>query len=158
MTAHQSRAPEDRGRNSRTGESTLQVRGILETALYVKDPRRSADFYRRVFGFPVLLESERLIALDVSGRSVLLLFKQGATTEAFATSGGTIPGHWGNGQTHFAFAVTTQDLPAWRRRFAAEEIPIESELDWPEGAISIYFRDPDGHLAELITEGFWRNY
>jgi hypothetical protein len=36
-----------------TKESTPQIRGILETALYVKDPPRSADFYRRLFAFPI---------------------------------------------------------------------------------------------------------
>jgi catechol 2,3-dioxygenase-like lactoylglutathione lyase family enzyme len=144
--------------NLLANEVTPQVRGILETALYVTDPRRSAEFYRRLFGFPILLESERLIALDVSGKSVLLLFKAGTTTEPFPTSGGVIPGHWGEGQTHFAFAVTSQDLPAWRRRLTDEQVPIESEVNWPGSAISLYFRDPDDHLAELITEGFWRTY
>ena len=48
----------------------MQVGGILETALYVSDVRRAAEFYRRLFGFPTLLESERLVALDVAGRSV----------------------------------------------------------------------------------------
>jgi catechol 2,3-dioxygenase-like lactoylglutathione lyase family enzyme len=139
-------------------DSGPQVRGILETALYVKDPRQSAAFYRRLFGFAILLESERLIALDVSGKSVLLLFKTGTTTEPFSTAGGTIPGHWGTGQTHFAFAVTAHELPAWRRHLADEQVPIESEVNWPGGAISLYFRDPDDHLAELITEGFWRTY
>jgi catechol 2,3-dioxygenase-like lactoylglutathione lyase family enzyme len=85
-----------------------------------------------------------------------LLFKAGTTTEPSPTTGGTIPGHWGTGQTHFAFAVAAVDLKAWRRRLADEQVPIESEVDWPGGATSAYFRDPDEHLAELITEGFWR--
>jgi catechol 2,3-dioxygenase-like lactoylglutathione lyase family enzyme len=126
--------------------------------LYVKDPQRSAEFYRRLFGFPILLESERLVALDVAGKSVLLLFKAGSTTEPFSTTGGMIHGHWGIGQNHFAFSVTIHDLPAWRRRLGDERVPIESEVNWPTGAVSLYFRDPDDHLAELITEGFWRTY
>ena len=39
----------------------MKVGGILETALYVSDVTRAAEFYRRVFGFPTLLESERLV-------------------------------------------------------------------------------------------------
>jgi catechol 2,3-dioxygenase-like lactoylglutathione lyase family enzyme/uncharacterized protein YbcV (DUF1398 family) len=153
------------GRNGEThvehfpsAKPTPQVRCVLETALYVKEPHRSAEFYRRVFGFPVLLESDRLVALDVVGKSVLLLFKEGMTAEPFPTVGGTIPGHWGTGHAHFAFGVTTGDVPAWRDRLAAERVPVESEVRWPGGAFSLYFRDPDGHLAELITEGFWRTY
>jgi hypothetical protein len=28
-------------------------------------------------------------------------------------------------------------------------------VNWPRGAKSIDFRDPDGNLAELISPGFW---
>jgi catechol 2,3-dioxygenase-like lactoylglutathione lyase family enzyme len=35
------------------------VHGILETALYVKDPKEAADFYRRLFEFETLLDVER---------------------------------------------------------------------------------------------------
>jgi catechol 2,3-dioxygenase-like lactoylglutathione lyase family enzyme len=42
----------------------MQVGGIPETALYVSDIKRSGEFYRRLFGFPTLLESERLLGLD----------------------------------------------------------------------------------------------
>jgi catechol 2,3-dioxygenase-like lactoylglutathione lyase family enzyme len=158
MMPDQMPTSEDPAQRSRAGEPTPQVRGILETALYVKELRRSAKFYQRVFGFPVLLESERLIALDVVGKSVLLLFKAGTTTDPFPTPGGIIPGHGGTGQTHFAFAVTAQDLPAWRERLDTERVSVESEVQWPGGAVSLYFRDPDEHLAELITEGFWLTY
>ena len=51
----------------------MRVLGILETALYVADVSRAADFYRRLFGFGTLLESARLIALNVADRNVLLL-------------------------------------------------------------------------------------
>ena len=69
----------------------MRVGGILETALYAADVKRAAEFYRRVFGFKVLLESERLVALDVAGRNVLLLFPEGGTKEPFAVPGGVIP-------------------------------------------------------------------
>jgi catechol 2,3-dioxygenase-like lactoylglutathione lyase family enzyme len=28
-------------------------------------------------------------------------------------------------------------------------------MNWPGGARSLYFRDPDEHLVEFITPGFW---
>lgn len=134
------------------------VHGLLETALYVSDLPRAADFYRHLFGFGTLLESERLIALDVVGRNVLLLFKAGSTTEAFSTPGGVIPGHSGAGQTHLAFSITTDELVAWQQRLEEQGVAIESTVTWPSGTKSLYFRDPDQHLVELITPGFWSTY
>ena len=136
----------------------MQVSGILETALYVADPAAAAAFYRRLFGFGTLLESERLVALDVAGRNVLLLFRRGATGEAVATSGGVIPGHAGTAPTHFAFSIAAADVEPWQARLAAEGVAVESVVTWPRGARSVYFRDPDGNLAELITRGFWATY
>jgi catechol 2,3-dioxygenase-like lactoylglutathione lyase family enzyme len=136
----------------------LQIGGILETALYVADPARSADFYRRLFGFGRLLDSERLVALEVAGRNVPLLFLRGATDEPFALPGGVIPPHGGSGQNHLAFSIAAGDVEPWRRRLESEGIPVEGEVTWPGGARSLYFRDPDGHLVELITPGFWSIY
>src|SRR3954463_14935126 len=97
----------------------MRVGGILETALYVADVRRAAEYYRRLFGFPTLLESERLIALDVAGKSVLLLLPEGGTSEPVPVprGGGVIPPHGGSrGGYHFAFSIGLGDVEAWRGR------------------------------------------
>jgi catechol 2,3-dioxygenase-like lactoylglutathione lyase family enzyme len=132
------------------------IHGLLETALYVKDLHAAAAFYRRLFHFDVLLESDRLIALDVVGRDVLLLFLQGATKEPYVTSGGTIPGHSASGRSHLAFSIDADEFEPWKQRLEAEGIPLESTVTWDGGAQSLYFRDPDENLVELITPGFWR--
>jgi catechol 2,3-dioxygenase-like lactoylglutathione lyase family enzyme/ketosteroid isomerase-like protein len=132
-----------------------RVLGILETALTVAEPPRSADFYRRLFGLSTLLETERLIALGVAGRDVLLLFREGSTSEPFAVPGGIIPPHGADGSSHLAFSIAAADLGAWRARLDSEDVPVESVVTWPGGSTSLYFRDPDDHLLELITPGFW---
>jgi catechol 2,3-dioxygenase-like lactoylglutathione lyase family enzyme len=134
------------------------VHAILETALYVDDPQLAANFYQRLFGFKTLLEVERLIALDVASRSVLLLFKAGTTAEPYETPGGIIPPHAGSGPTHFAFSIDADEVDLWTQKLADEGIPLESRVEWPGGAQSLYFRDPDANLVELITPGFWRTY
>jgi catechol 2,3-dioxygenase-like lactoylglutathione lyase family enzyme len=136
----------------------MRVEGILETALYVSDPAAAAAFYRRLFGFGTLLESDRLVVLDVAGRNVLLLFRRGACGEPFSTPGGVIPGHAGAAPTHFAFAIPADDVEPWKERLAAEGVAVESVVTWPHGAKSVYFRDLDSNLAELITPGFWSIY
>jgi catechol 2,3-dioxygenase-like lactoylglutathione lyase family enzyme len=136
----------------------MQVGGILETALHVADPFCSAEFYRRLFGFDVLLESERLVALNVAGRNVLLLFREGATLEPLTVEGGVIPPHGGSGHLHLAFSIAAQDVEPWRQRLGSEGIAVESVVNWPEGGQSLYFRDPDDHLVELAAPGIWPIY
>ncbi len=136
----------------------MQVGGILETALYVPDIKRAAEFCRRLFGLPTLVESDRLVALDASGRSVLLLFPEGGTTEPFPVPGGVgvIPPHGGSrGGYHLAFSIASEDVEPWQRRLESDGVAVESLVTWAGGAKSIYFRDPDGNLAELITAGIW---
>jgi catechol 2,3-dioxygenase-like lactoylglutathione lyase family enzyme len=136
----------------------VTVSGILETALSVADRAASAAFYKRLFGFDTLLNTDRLAALSVGGRDVLLLFKKGATEGPATLPGGVIPGHVASGRSHLAFSITAEDIEPWRERLAGEGVAVESTMSWPGGATSLYFRDPDQHLVELITPGFWAIY
>ena len=136
----------------------MNVTGVLETGIYVDDVARSAEFYRRIFGFEHLVGDQRFCALSVSGRQVFLLFKKGGTLEPMQLPGGVLPPHDGSGQQHFAFSIPETDLAGWEQRLADNGIEIESRVTWPRGGKSIYFRDPDGHLAELITPGCWTIY
>jgi catechol 2,3-dioxygenase-like lactoylglutathione lyase family enzyme len=135
-----------------------QVLGILETALYVADLERAARFYVDVFGFSTLSASDRLVALNVADKSVLLLFRNRSTEEPLEITGGVIPPHGPGGMTHFAFSIAKDDFATWQAELSAKHVPIESVVNWPGGARSLYFRDPDEHLVELITEGFWSIY
>jgi catechol 2,3-dioxygenase-like lactoylglutathione lyase family enzyme len=132
-----------------------QVHGILETALYVADLARSEAFYQGLFGLPELARDERFCALGVAGRQVLLLFLQGGTLAPIELPGGTIGPHDARGQIHLAFAVAAEDLAGWREKLARHGVAVESEVRWPPGGTSVYFRDPDGHLVELATPGIW---
>jgi catechol 2,3-dioxygenase-like lactoylglutathione lyase family enzyme len=132
-----------------------RISGILETSLYCANVAQSAEFYRRLFGFRPLLESDRLVALDVAGKNVLLLFHAGATQEPAETAGGEIPPHGATGPIHVAFSIASDDLAPWKQKLTAAGVTIESTVNWPSGAQSLYFRDPDGHLVELLTPGFW---
>jgi catechol 2,3-dioxygenase-like lactoylglutathione lyase family enzyme len=134
------------------------VRGVLETALYVENLQRSRDFYSTLFGLPVMVADERFCAFDVAGRDVLLLFRTGGTSAPVATPGGMIPPHDGAGRLHLAFAVDADQLGAWETRLRERGVEIESRVDWKRGGRSVYFRDPDGHLLELVTPGVWGNY
>ena len=134
------------------------ITGVVETCLYVDDLERAERFYEDVCEFRKLIGDERFCALSVADRDVLLLFRRGATTEAISTPGGSIPPHDGSGQLHVAFAIPASAEPAWLRRLQEKGVEIESQVDWPRGGRSLYFRDPDDHLLELITPGCWSIY
>jgi catechol 2,3-dioxygenase-like lactoylglutathione lyase family enzyme len=132
--------------------------GILETALYVGDVPRAVEFYRRLFDFPLMVGDQRFAALAVENRQVLLFFLEGGAREPLALSGGIIPPHGGSGQMHMAFSVPAASLPEWEQRLKEHGIAIESRVTWERGGVSIYFRDPDQHLIELVTPGCWAIY
>ncbi|HTI51545.1 MAG TPA: VOC family protein [Planctomycetaceae bacterium] len=128
------------------------LHGLLETSLYVDDLDRSLAFYRRVFGFEPIFSNERLIALGVEARQVLLLFKKKLSAEL------PLSPHDGDGQLHLAFAIDKSELSAWEEWLAQNGIAIEERKEWERGGVSLYFRDPDGHLLELATPGVWTIY
>ena len=134
------------------------IRGIVESALYVADLPRAVDFYTTTLGFTRLAGDDRFCALSVADRQVFLLFLRGATTDPVHTPGGPIPPHDGAGRLHVGFAVDADSLPAWEARLAERGVAIESRVTWSRGGTSLYFRDPDGHLVELITPGIWTIY
>ncbi len=136
----------------------MKTNGVVETAIHVENVARSAEFYERLFGFPRLAGDDRFCALAVPGNAVFLIFKTGGSLEPIHTPGGMIPPHDGSGHMHFAFKIDAESLDASERELAERGVQIESKVDWPRGGASLYFRDPDGHLVELITPGCWEVY
>ena len=126
--------------------------GILESSLYVSDVPRSVRFYQETFGFTVISEfGERGCAMQAGPRQVLLLFKKGASL-TFSSP------HDGGGELHLAFAIAATELAPWESWLQERGIAIEEKRTWEEGGRSLYFRDPDRHLLELVTPGTWSVY
>ena len=135
-----------------------KLNALLETALYVEDLKRSVTFYKTIFEFEPISTSERLCALSISNRYVLLLFLKGASTSATIISGGIVPPTDGDGELHLAFAIAASELENWENWLVEKGVEIESRVKWERGGTSIYFRDPDNHLLELATPGLWTIY
>ncbi len=131
---------------------------LKETSLYVEDMPRALKFYVEVMGLCPLVEDERFCALDIAGRHVLLLFLRGASLRPNELPGGVIPPHDGAGPLHVGFSIDAKDLPGWEGQLASNGVAIESRMSWPRGGRSLYFRDPDGHLLEILTPGVWATY
>jgi len=131
---------------------------VLETSLYVDRIEPSVNFYQRIFGFEKLVCDDRFCAFNVSDQQVLLLFRKHGTTEPIIVPGGMIPPHDGEGTTHLAFTIPLDSEAEWTAHLASHNVAIESRVAWPRGGFSLYFRDPDGHLLELVSPGCWTIY
>ena len=133
----------------------LKPTHIAETALYVEDMERAAQFYTRLFNVSALRRDERLCALRINAQQVLLLFLRGGSLESVKLEGGVIPAHDGGGPLHVCFGIGTNEVGAWEQRLQELGIAIESRMRWQPGGTSLYFRDPDGHAVELATPRVW---
>lgn len=136
----------------------LKIERVIETVLYVRDIERAAAFYQQVLKLPAMVANERFRAYNIADQSVLLLFVEGDSVNGAHYPEGYIPPHDGSGPQHIGLAVSKAQLPLWEKQLAEHDVEIEGRMRWEQGGESIYFRDPDGHLLELVTPGIWANY
>jgi catechol 2,3-dioxygenase-like lactoylglutathione lyase family enzyme len=133
------------------GEAQVQIKGVIEIAIYVDDLQIAETFYSTVLGLRIMgSEPQRHVFFQVGDASVLLAFLPEATLK-----GDILPSHGAAGPGHFALGIAAEELNGWRNKLRSHGISIEKEVEWPKGAKSLYFRDPAGNLAELVTPGLW---
>lgn len=128
---------------------------VLETALYAENLEATAAFYREVLGLEEFARAPgRHVFFRVEG-AVLLIFRPAATRIPPAPDRLAVPPHGADGPGHVCFAATAEELETWRGRLAAAGVEIESEVTWPQGGRSIYFRDPAGNSVEFAEPRIW---
>jgi catechol 2,3-dioxygenase-like lactoylglutathione lyase family enzyme len=129
----------------------MNIRAIIETAIYVDDLQSAEDLYERVLGLRAIgKDAGHHVFFQVGDSTVLLAF----LAEATLTSD-QLPAHGAKGPGHLALGIDLQGLDAWRKHLQSAGVTIEKEVVWPKGGRSIYFRDPAGNLVELVTPGVW---
>lgn len=134
----------------------MKISGILETCLYAKDLEKAKSFYSGFPGIHLVSEEEERHVFFKCGDGMLLIFNpQNTSTEQTQINGSNIPLHGAVGEGHLAFSIDENDLQEWRDFFNTNQIPVESEVTWPNGSVSIYFRDPAGNSLELVSPHIW---
>jgi catechol 2,3-dioxygenase-like lactoylglutathione lyase family enzyme len=134
----------------------MTPRGVMETVLYVDDLDAAERFYTEVLGMEVIARDRRRHVFFRCGRGVFLVFNPAVTRTSTAHAAGiAVPLHGATGPGHMAFAAHEAELPAWRERLRAAGVAIETEIAWPQGGHSVYFRDPAGNSVELVTPAVW---
>ena len=125
--------------------------GLLETAVYGPDLYAMERFYTEVMGLEVVTRTAGRNVVLRCGHAAVILFDPSASLR----SGGTFPPHGAPGFGHLAFVADEDELPAWRARFEAAGVKVESEVAWPQGGRSLYVRDPAGNSVELAPPTLW---
>ena len=112
--------------------------GLRHIALKVKDIRTSVAFYTGALGMRVDWQPDDRNVYLTSGTDNLALHE--------AESGG------GDRLDHFGFLVSTpEEVDEWALRLAAQGVALEhGPRTHRDGSRSIYFRDPDGNLIQLL--------
>ena len=129
----------------------MNIRAVVETAIYVNDLRAAETFYGTVLGLRVMgREPGRHVFFQAGEASVLLAFLAEATRK-----GDQLPAHGATGAGHFALGIEAEAFYAWRKVLQGHGVTIEKEVEWPRGGKSLYFRDPAGNSVELVTPGVW---
>jgi catechol 2,3-dioxygenase-like lactoylglutathione lyase family enzyme len=108
-----------------------------------RDKNESARFYERVLGFRREPPVGPFAPMRIPGQSLTLDFDTWESVEPL----------------HYAFKVSEAEFDAIFARVVREGLAYGSEPQSPEnGAINhwnggrgVYFRDPSGHLLELLT-------
>lgn len=136
------------------------VLGTLESALYADDLAAATGFWAGVMGldaFQTVPGRHVFFRVCNSPRpQVLLVFRADATEVPSAPDARLpVPPHGARGPGHFCLAVAPEALDAWRSHLARHGIAIEADFRWPNGARSIYLRDPAGNSVELADPAIW---
>ncbi|MCX8278762.1 VOC family protein [Phyllobacterium sp. 0TCS1.6C] len=132
----------------------MRPAAILETALYVTDIEAAARFYGEVLGLECILRAGDESVFFRCGAGVLILFDAEKLKDR-PEGGLPIPSHGAIGPGHVCFRADRQEIARWKAHLEAEGIAIESEFDWPNGAHSLYFRDPSGNSIEFAEAALW---
>lgn len=135
---------------------TPQLNGVLETALYVDDLVTARRFYADILQLELITEVEGRHAFFRLGDDMLLIFDPVTTVTPPDTDDPMpVPPHGATGAGHVCFAANADELDAWRKHLRRHAVRIEADFQWPNGARSIYFRDPAGNSLELADRGLW---
>jgi lactoylglutathione lyase len=132
--------------------------GLYEVHLPVSNLKRSVDFYSEKLGFSLGFGNE-------SRTSALLLYSDGSTRWMLGLFQVDTIVHRRPAEYHVSFRIAEKDVDQMVDRLRERGIepvhppaaPLQGPMEEPivhgwMPAAAVFFRDPDGHLLELIAE------
>jgi catechol 2,3-dioxygenase-like lactoylglutathione lyase family enzyme len=119
---------------------------LNHTIVPARDKEESARFYERMFGFKYEGPMGHFAPIVIPSQSLTLDFDNRETFQP----------------QHYAFKVSEEEFDSIFGRIQSEGLVYGSEPWTPEdmqinrwnGGRGVYFRDPNGHLLELLTRDY----
>jgi len=126
-----------------------QIRGLGPVRLAVAEPERTAAVLVEVLGMAPV----RRFETEAGPVEVFSMGEGGAGAELQLLADRSAPSRQGAGAVHHvAFSVPDADYGAWAERLRALRMPSSGPIDRFYFR-SLYFREPNGILFEIATEG-----
>ena len=128
---------------------------VLEAALYAPDLDAAEAFYGGVLGLDRIVRVGARHVFYRVGPTILLIFNPAETARPPSNPALPVPPHGARGPGHLCLSATRDEIDAWRARLIAAGHAIEADFLWPNGARSLYFRDPAGNSLEIAEARLW---
>lgn len=128
---------------------------VLETALYVDDLDAAVAFYEGLLGLDAFQSVPGRHVFFRIGPAVLLVFDPEQTEKPSKNPRLPVPPHGARGAGHVCFAMAREQIAQMRARLIAAGVNVDAEFDWPNGAHSLYVRDPAGNSVEFAEPWLW---
>jgi catechol 2,3-dioxygenase-like lactoylglutathione lyase family enzyme len=121
---------------------------LNHTIVHARNKRESAAFYAEVFGFGEPVPFGPFLDLETANEVTLAFLE---TDEKIDIQ-------------HYAFLVSDEEFEQIFERVKARELDywadpamsVKGEINRHFGGRGVYFRDPGGHLLEIITRPYGR--
>lgn len=132
------------------------LEGLLEAAIYADDLGAAAAFYGDLLGLEAVIAKPDAHVFFRCGSTILLVFRPSVTRKQKAEDSLPVPPHGAEGAGHVCFAAPGAELDRWAARLRDAGVGVEADFLWPNGARSIYVRDPAGNSVELAEPKLWQ--
>jgi catechol 2,3-dioxygenase-like lactoylglutathione lyase family enzyme len=128
---------------------------ILEAAIYAPDLDAAERFYGGLLGLERLMRAGDRHVFYRLGETILLVFNPEETAKPPPEGAPPVPPHGARGEGHVCFAASDAEITAIRARLESAGVGVDSDFQWPNGARSLYVRDPAGNSVEFAEPELW---
>ena len=147
--------PPPRGAPVPLAAPSLRITGLHHLTLISSDLERTTGFYRDLLGFTLVRETVNeddpgtrhfwFAAEPQDPDGLRLSFLEYPQMQEAAQGTGSVH--------HIALRVgSPAEVGAWRDYLQSREIPT-TPVHERGGLVSVYLRDPDGHILEIVADG-----